>query len=987
VRRQLHPLLLVPGLLLCLPLALPAVATLWDAGWLLPAGPPGTPIRTELPPISEARPTDEERCLQVLPATALVRSRPFQTRNHMVHMWHRGALSVEADLPRAPSPIVVWASGTSAGGVPAQMRLLVDEQEAGRAFVGPELAPHTFVARAAGKRTITLEFTNDAQIAGEDRNLLVSHLMLQSPAPAAATPVLSPDRLLEGIARAFAPPPPDAEALEIEIDSVPQGAGSLRLRALDAQGAVVGSELFRLLPAAASRPIRLWLPRAELPETTASVDVRLSRHAKDELFPDELELPPCAALEASLRLSALSSAGPGPGWTLALSYVLLPGLLLAAPARLGQLGLGHVFSIVWLSFLYQGLLAWALVALGWFHPALFAGGVLSGSLASLALRRLRPEPWVPGGQGSPRSMLALVPLLVLAWYVRAPNQTVLGASDTGTYVNMSANLVMHGRVQFERTDLRSLPPEERTVLYQSGRMSSSPQAGTTFAGYYLMSDLTEIAQFPFLYPALLARMAAAIGLQQGLLWNGYVGLLGLLAFTVLVQAVWGLVPALLGATALSLSFGQVWAALESFTEPSTQAMLFGGLAWWMHWDRTDSRRAALLGGLALGGMLALRIDAFTLYPGLLCLLGLRLWGRRADAGDAVAWGSFLGMATLGLYVAWTQLPAYTSDVFHSTIFSKAPWLEPRWQWVSLAGLGAGAGTMWLLGRHVGAPLAARLAQAAGVLLAAAALWAYFLRPEAGNLHAEQANLVRLSWYLGELGLWLGVAGLAGLVAEIRDRRSLTVIVCLLMTTLLYLQGSRITQVHPYWSRRFVVTAIPLAALSAGWLLARLGARPGGLLPAGLLLAGLLGGSAVTLRPLEARPFHAGLYTQLQALAQEIPADAALLVLHDGKAAQIAVPLRHIFGRDAYLAAAGADVRPVAGRWIRQGRRVLVLRTDAVPPGARALAETVPVASFLLRHAEIGVDWRVHGKPLDPLEHLFTNRQAVHLYLHEIRTTR
>lgn len=783
-----------------------------------------------------------------------------------------------------------------------------------------------------------------------------------------------------GVVRRFAAPAPAGHGVEVELAGLPAEVAQLRIAALDPAGDELWVQELAIGDHADAGFLRVYLPPGRMPEQAIALAVSLGPAGSGDHLAAVSGGSLCGPGVPRVRLSGLTYAGAGAGWLLVAAYLVVPGAFLGVPRRLRDVRLVHLFTVTWSSFLVQGLIGWALVALGRFDPVVDSLALLASCLGALAVRLRRGRPWEPIAGSPLHSLWVVAALLVLAWFVRAPSEIVLGASDSGTYKSIASDLALTGQVTFDRGDLQSLPEAERAQLYLAGRMSYSPQRGATYPGYYLMPDGRETTRL-FFYPAMLARIVAAVGPVDAVLWNGYCALLALLSFAVLLESLWGIAVALPAALVLGVSFAHVSTSLECFTEPSAQVMLFGGLACWIHWDRTGSRASALLGGLALGGSMALRIDSFVLYPPLALLLGLRLTGRKPGLDDAIAWTALVGSAALSLYVSWTLSPAYTADVLHASIFSHAPWLERSGTWLALASFLAAIVALRLMGGWNGPTWRNRVPILATAALGAAALWASSIPPPAYNLQQDAANFVRLGWYTTGLGLWLGVAGLCGIVAEIRDRRQLTVVACLLATTLLYLQGSRITQVHPYWGRRFVLTAVPLAALGAGWLLARLAASRRLRLPAVVLGLGLLGGSLSLLAQLRGRPYYQGLHAQVQAVAERIPPGARLLVLRDQRTEQLVVPLRHTFGVDAYLWTGKGDLRYVLERWQRAGRRTYLLRSaTASPPADVAISSN---EGLLLQFDEIGVDWRIQATAANPLKHIFVNDEAVSLRLGEL----
>jgi len=90
-------------------------------------------------------------------------------------IWSNGSVSTSVNLGGGSTTIVVTAKGTSAGGVWPNMVVKVNGAQVGSATVNSAsytTYPFTFSA-SAGSQTVSVEFTNDALIGTEDRNLIV----------------------------------------------------------------------------------------------------------------------------------------------------------------------------------------------------------------------------------------------------------------------------------------------------------------------------------------------------------------------------------------------------------------------------------------------------------------------------------------------------------------------------------------------------------------------------------------------------------------------------------------------------------------------------------------------------------------------------------------------------------------------------------------------------------------------------------------------
>ncbi len=281
-------------------------------------------------------------------------------------------------------------------------------------------------------------------------------------------------------------------------------------------------------------------------------------------------------------------------------------------------------------------------------------------------------------------------------------------------------------------------------------------------------------------------------------------------------------------------------------------------------------------------------------------------------------------------------------------------------------------------RRVGAAMW-RAVGALGILGLSA--WAYFIRPLTGqpltwsNWYSgtvtayPHLSLVQLGWYLSPLGIALAAAGAAWAVYRGRLRRAWLVLAVGLFFAVLYLWNPLNSPRHIYMVRRYVPAVFPAFLLYAGYALAavaglaptfasgsrslweRVGVRAW--LRAGLALVlyvALIAGMLPETLSVTASSETAGADAQVARLADQIdPNGVVLFVGADpmGLAAQLAMPLQFIHGRDALLLLGDADPtrlgRLIQG-WEAAGRKVYVVADDSAQSFAPTGVTFVPVGS-------------------------------------------
>ena len=284
----------------------------------------------------------------------------------------------------------------------------------------------------------------------------------------------------------------------------------------------------------------------------------------------------------------------------------------------------------------------------------------------------------------------------------------------------------------------------------------------------------------------------------------------------------------------------------------------------------------------------------------------------------------------------------------------------------------------------------------GLAILGLAGWAYFIRPLTGQPQTwsnwysgsvtayPHLSLVQLGWYLSPLGVALAAGGAAWAVYRGPLRRAWLVLAVGLFFAVLYLWNPLNSPRHIYMVRRYVPAVFPAFLLYAGYALAALlphpsplpegeGMRPPhsgplslwervgvranrvgvrGLLALALYVALIAGMLPETLR-VTASSETAGADAQVAKLAAQIdPNGIVLFAAADpmGLAAQLALPLQFIHGRDALLLLGDADPtrlgRLIQG-WEAAGRQVYVVADDSVQSFAPAGITFAPAGAARL----------------------------------------
>jgi hypothetical protein len=502
---------------------------------------------------------------------------------------------------------------------------------------------------------------------------------------------------------------------------------------------------------------------------------------------------------------------------------------IALASAAGVLSFGSAGLVLAVNGWYRPELAFPLGALGWVAVMLVARpAFVSSRPASKSVAR---SAHVYAAAG----VCAI--LAITAWNAAHASQHVLINRDGGSYANTARWLARDGSL---------------VVKPRVGPFASAPGIVFDSYGVYKMPNGTLQFQFAHLLPVVLAEAFAIKG-NAGLFHGPeLLGGIALLAFFVFA---WRLFRrplfALSAMLALAFIIPQVSFSRDSYSEIPSQILLFTGL-WLIVTPRMLPRwRIAFIGGLFIGSLEATRIDAIAFLIGIPVLLLIAF--LRTDRGQARR----VMLASIAAFVAGL-VPGMTLGLIDLTRHSGLYWrdLSHNVKLLALvAFLSAFSCAIATLVWPVILPLVRGwpwrvLSTAAGVVVGVLGFFAWVIRPRVEHLHGNALGLVGglqaaehvavdptrnyfersvtwMGWYIGPLTLTVAIVGAALLTrALIRGRmtRVLGALAVLAPGSLLYLYKADAASDHPWVTRRFLVSALPLlvllalglAAACAGW---------------------------------------------------------------------------------------------------------------------------------------------------------------------------
>jgi len=470
----------------------------------------------------------------------------------------------------------------------------------------------------------------------------------------------------------------------------------------------------------------------------------------------------------------------------------------------------RAFWAVTLSVTITTLVALALAALGEYTFARLVG--IDVALCSVLLLagsgRLRFAPAAAAPTWTAATPLVLV---ALGLYLFFPSsEYVMGGKDPGTYMNEGIQIAQHGSLMIHDPTLAAVPEEFRD-LFLSGDpadIQAGLHQGVRFMGFFVAdrSRGEVVGQFPHAFPSWIAIGYGLDGLSGARRAVGWWAILGLLAVYFATARVVGRLPAFAGVVLLAINVAEVWYARYPNSEMMQQALLFAALLALARAYRDNDRFFAPVAGALLGTLMFVRLDSLVI----LACVGAGLLLLIAD-------GKRLGGSFLGPLVALVAVAAvYFGGLMRAYLA------------IPLLQLGGLRGVSLIVALLFGAGLVVRQAhrqwpewirtaqpwvpRALAVFLAAAAVYAYFLREPVGRLAEHDAYALRtFAWYVGPVGLLAALAGFA-IVAWSRFWKDPVLLTAGALVSAFFFYKIRIVPEHFWQARRYLPLILPLACV-------------------------------------------------------------------------------------------------------------------------------------------------------------------------------
>lgn len=287
-----------------------------------------------------------------------------------------------------------------------------------------------------------------------------------------------------------------------------------------------------------------------------------------------------------------------------------------------------------------------------------------------------------------------------------PSEVIFGGRDAGIYANTgfaiarTGAIVQHDAIVADLATRRSSDADaaqgwSNLLGVQSGDRFMATRmrlAGLFISESDAMSG-TYTPQFLHLFPSWIGLFSAAFGVRMGLLATGLAGLMGVWGVGMAGRALFGPAVGIIAMLLLALNGVQVWFSRYPMSETTAQWLFFAmvyGMVRYHAPARADRSLIALIMGLAAGQFLLARLDfVFVLVP----FIGWLVWQWLRDGAHPsfrwVAWG-FAGTGIHGLIHLLTLSRGYFIDTFFARLQDTAlsallvfPLLTPKLQHIFL----------------------------------------------------------------------------------------------------------------------------------------------------------------------------------------------------------------------------------------------------------------------------------------------------------------
>ncbi|MGH8020683.1 MAG: hypothetical protein ACREIA_20845 [Opitutaceae bacterium] len=626
----------------------------------------------------------------------------------------------------------------------------------------------------------------------------------------------------------------------------------------------------------------------------------------------------------------------------------------------------------WLGRGFQAF-AWCIVIPAMLLLAVVIAGFIDQMCRALRAARLRRS------RGVRFRLLGLVIVTVgtVIWTIprrAAPSENLLGNHDQGMYLGAAVHLARTGQFRIDLSELDRCPPEAKSLLlrrdpvqFTRGDEEDREALAGISLGFPLADQTTPSGPAVPHFPAGAATFFGAGFAVGGWPWmqmmNWWAVVLGILSLGWMAARRLGAVVGLIVVLLLILHPLTAWAANRHYAEPLLFALWATGLCL-LGFAARGRFVAGLAAGLVFSAAACVKFDALFIVVAAPAALFFARIDRAAMMG--LISGGMAGFAAAGILISlqsgaylmgnlralWSNSAIVAGVIVTAIATSVVIWLRMTGRIRSLR-------RIWRV-------------LVVGAALAALCLYLFRADPPFPDtyFHAglgreirsfREDTLRRLDWYWMPLGLLPALAGACVLSRRYRAPEIAALVIAGYATLAAFGHDLFCDPVQPYAMRRLAVYTIPFLLLGTACLIHL--RRPRWIGYAALLLiGGQAAGEMLAHRRLNDVPEYAGTRDFCERLIAHIPPNAVVLVADRSVFSSLAMVVRAAGDREVWIvqfdktdAARIAPLKDMVARWMKQGKRVMILGGDGLENSLR------PCTSIIIARER----WQTRWQPRSP----------------------
>lgn len=537
-----------------------------------------------------------------------------------------------------------------------------------------------------------------------------------------------------------------------------------------------------------------------------------------------------------------------------------------------------------------------------------------------------------------------------------PTKYMPAGRDPGVYLINGVHIAKTGGITYESNvylnehyeEVKDLLKLDAPGFYSEYEYGISKEPGSV------------VTQFLHMFPSLLAVGYRVGGLEGLVRVNAFINFFALGIMYLLTKRMFGEKAAGLALLFLTVNPAQLWAGRITQTELLSQMLLFLGLYWFYEGWETETLRYAVYAGLLFGISTFNRIDAYIIGVGILVMWGYCEWFEVRKKYAEVAAGLYLllGAAALG-YGFTFSYPYYKVHLQKGLAV--------------IVGVNVVLAALVLIVKGIlkicrnttmaeqGNPIREKIQEfipgrgsvILAVMLGAAALFAYFLRPILFKNYEEQVNLYAMQqfcWYVTVPAILLLIYGLYRILHHNQEWETYLLFLAIGFSNLIaYIVRPSISPDHIWMSRRWIFVCIPFVLVMAAYGISRLGKpnHKGSYVVQGALTLVITGMLCMQSAAFLTEKMYDGMEKQYQKAAEQLEDDKVYLTTNTS----LAGSYRFLYGKNVFLL---KDVHSDLQEYLQNHEAYYIGNVgelDLFHVQAEALSEQIITGTFLEKTTE------------------------------------